>query len=69
MLVQRWSSVGNVEVGFQEKTYDGQTLDISDNIAGGCQHYVDGKPSVHSIGCNNWTNNLLIIYLISPDIA
>ena len=28
-LVQRWSLVGNVAVGFQEKTYEGPMLDIS----------------------------------------
>ena len=62
-------SVGNVAVGFQEKTYDGPTLESVGNIAVGFQHYADGKPSVHSIGCNDSTNNLLNIYLISDDIA
>ena len=48
-LAQRWSSDGNIAVGFQ--------------------HYEDGKPSVHGIGCNDSTNNLLNIYLTCPDIA
>ena len=70
VLVQRWSSVGNVAVGFQEKTYDGPMLDINNgNITDGFQHYADGKPSVHIIGCNDSTNNLLSSYLISPDMA
>ena len=46
-----------------------QRWSLVGTIAVGCRHYDDGKPSVHSIGCNDSTNNLLNIYLISPDMA
>ena len=61
VLVQPWSSVGNVAVSFQEKHTMAQRLTSVSNIAVGFQHYADGKPSVHCIGCNDSTNNLVNI--------
>ena len=58
--------LSNVGASRKKHTKAQRSASVGD-IAVGFQHYADGKPSVHSIGCNDSTNNLLNIYLISPD--